>query len=60
VRRSEEREFASKAGGNLVPAPALPAADDTGRRDVALYVLMAIVVALVIYLFYAVINPEKF
>jgi len=26
----------------------------------ALYVLMAIVVALVIYLFYAVINPQKF
>jgi len=26
----------------------------------ALYVLMAIVVGLVIYLFYAVINPEKF
>jgi len=26
----------------------------------ALYVLMAIVIALVIYLFYAVINPQKF
>jgi len=26
----------------------------------ALYLLMAIVVGLVIYLFYAVINPEKF
>ncbi|MGP0092503.1 MAG: K(+)-transporting ATPase subunit F [Xanthobacteraceae bacterium] len=26
----------------------------------ALYVLLAIVVGLVIYLFYAVINPEKF
>ncbi|MGO9606443.1 MAG: K(+)-transporting ATPase subunit F [Candidatus Binataceae bacterium] len=26
----------------------------------ALYILMGIVVALVIYLFYAVINPEKF
>lgn len=31
-----------------------------GDGTMASYVLMAIVVALVIYLFYAVINPEKF
>jgi K+-transporting ATPase KdpF subunit len=29
-------------------------------RKMALYVLLAMVVALVIYLFYAVIHPEKF
>jgi K+-transporting ATPase KdpF subunit len=29
-------------------------------RNMALYVLMAIIIALVIYLFYAVIHPEKF
>jgi K+-transporting ATPase KdpF subunit len=29
-------------------------------RNMALYVLLAMVVALVIYLFYAVIHPEKF
>jgi K+-transporting ATPase KdpF subunit len=28
--------------------------------DMALYLLLAMVVALVIYLFYAVIHPEKF
>ena len=34
-----------------------PASED---RKMALYVLLAMVVALVIYLFYAVIHPEKF
>ncbi|HWI68669.1 MAG TPA: K(+)-transporting ATPase subunit F [Nitrospiraceae bacterium] len=34
-----------------------PARED---RKMALYVLLAMVVALVIYLFYAVIHPEKF
>jgi K+-transporting ATPase KdpF subunit len=34
-----------------------PASED---REMALYVLLAMVVALVIYLFYAVIHPEKF
>ena len=29
-------------------------------RNMALYVLLAMVAALVIYLFYAVIHPEKF
>jgi K+-transporting ATPase KdpF subunit len=30
------------------------------ERNMALYVLLAMVVALVIYLFYAVIHPERF
>jgi K+-transporting ATPase KdpF subunit len=31
-----------------------------GTRSMASYVLLAIVIGLVIYLFYAVINPDKF
>ncbi|MBV9235217.1 MAG: K(+)-transporting ATPase subunit F [Xanthobacteraceae bacterium] len=34
--------------------------DRTEDAAMAMYVLLAIVVGLVIYLFYAVINPEKF
>ena len=30
------------------------------ERNMALYVLLAFVIALVIYLFYAVIHPERF
>jgi K+-transporting ATPase KdpF subunit len=44
----------------MVSIIAVPDAGNSGRRDMALYVLMAIVIGLVIYLFYAVINPEKF
>jgi K+-transporting ATPase KdpF subunit len=32
----------------------------TGAPTMALYVLMTLVAALVVYLFYAVIHPEKF
>jgi K+-transporting ATPase KdpF subunit len=36
------------------------APEHPGNDIMATYALMAIVIALVIYLFYAVINPEKF
>jgi K+-transporting ATPase KdpF subunit len=38
----------------------VPDSGNAGRRRMALYLLVAIVVGLVIYLFYAVIHPEKF
>jgi K+-transporting ATPase KdpF subunit len=33
---------------------------ELGARDMAIYVLLTLLVALVIYLFYAVIHPERF
>jgi K+-transporting ATPase KdpF subunit len=45
----------------IIPPPSTTVLDRRkGDDSMASYVLLAIVIGLVIYLFYAVINPEKF
>jgi K+-transporting ATPase KdpF subunit len=45
---------------DFLPTPLTAPNQRKGDGSMASYVLLAIVIGLVIYLFYAVINPEKF